>query len=115
MILSLACSAASLLYSIPISAAHGMQRQESGHVHICMYIFTYVESLLSARASHTHLLNGRVEAITHCVRLQSANGFLWGQEGVEKLRCTLNKPAESKHVSHLTGWEDEKLGSLFRP
>lgn len=65
-----------------------------------MYIFTYVERLLSDRASHTQLLNDRVEAITHCVRLQSANGFLWGQEGVGKRRCTLNKPAESKRVSH---------------
>lgn len=85
-----------------------------------MYIFTYVERLLSDRASHTQLLNDRVEAITHCVRLQSANGFLWGQEGVGKLRCTLNKPAESKRVSHPTGpiltdGGDEKLGSLFRP
>lgn len=68
-----------------------------------MYIFMCVERLLSDRASHTQLVNDRVEAITQCVRLQSANGFLWGQEGVGKLRCTLNKPAETKHVSHLTG------------
>lgn len=68
-----------------------------------MYVFMYVERLLSDRAGHTQRLNDRVEAITHYVRLQSADGFLWGQEGAGRLRYTLNKPAETKHVSHVTG------------
>lgn len=54
-------------------------------------------------ASRARLLNDRVEAIMHCVRLQSANGFLWGQEGVGKLQYTLRKTAETRHVRHLTG------------
>lgn len=87
-----------------------VRNANQSHVHV-------YGSLVAERGSHAELFNDRVEAITQCVRLQSADASLWGQKGGES-ECVHTKPrvpceCQSSNWTPNSGrWEREKRMKL---